>query len=419
MSRKGCARKGKKSMVDVLIAGGGIAGSALAILLGRRGLIVELFERARFPREKPCGEGLMPAGVAVLDRLGLAEAVGGAPFYGVRYHFGDQTADGRFPEVAGRPVAGRAQRRKRLDHTLFQAAAATPGVTARTGALVEAPLIENARVAGLLVNGEAHCARLVVAADGAHSRIRHRLGLDLPSRRKRLGVRAHFRLAAGQPQPPWVDVFAGRGYELYVAPLPERELLVAALADAEAWGDSAERAFHRWWRAEPSLASRLEGAEQVSSLMGSSPLASRARKGVAPGVVLLGDAAGFCDPITGGGMTQALMSAELLARYVVRGLERQEEWLGEFERARRRMLRDYRMLTQIVLWVADHRRFATGLLFALKNSPRVFAHLVGVSGGVTHLFGLATSGSKQKAWLAHQRFSPDRDKLLADLKQII
>ena len=40
-------------------------------MLGRRGLAVELFERGRFPREKPCGEGLMPAGVAALDRLGL------------------------------------------------------------------------------------------------------------------------------------------------------------------------------------------------------------------------------------------------------------------------------------------------------------------------------------------------------------
>ena len=45
-------------MADVLIAGGGIAGSALAIMLGRRGFSVELFERDHFPKEKPCGEGL-------------------------------------------------------------------------------------------------------------------------------------------------------------------------------------------------------------------------------------------------------------------------------------------------------------------------------------------------------------------------
>jgi flavin-dependent dehydrogenase len=376
-------------MVDVLIAGGGIAGSALAILLGRRGLTVELFERARFPREKPCGEGLMPAGVAILERLGLAEAVGGAPFYGVRYHLGDRTADGRFPEIAGVPVAGRAQRRKHLDYVLFQAAAVTPGVTAHTGTLVEALLSENGRVTGLIVSGEPRRARLVVAADGVHSRIRHQLGLDVPPRRKRLGIRAHFRLAPGQAQPPWVDVFVGRGCELYVAPLPEGELLVAALADSEVWGASTECAFRRWWRAERRLASLMEGAEQISSLMGSSPLSGGAQIGVAPGVALLGDAAGFLDPITGGGMTQALMSAELLAEYIVGRLGTQERWLWKFDRERQRMLRDYQMLTQMVLWVADHPRLAKGLLSSLKNSPKILSHLVGVSGGVRRLFALA------------------------------
>jgi len=61
---------------DVLIAGGGVAGASLAIMLGRAGMNVELYDRRRFPRDKPCGEGLMPAGVAVLRRLGLGAAVG-------------------------------------------------------------------------------------------------------------------------------------------------------------------------------------------------------------------------------------------------------------------------------------------------------------------------------------------------------
>ncbi len=72
-------RVGKQSTVaDVLIVGGGIAGSTLAILLARQGLAVELFEQGRFPKENVCGEGLMHAGVAVLERMGLADIVGGA-----------------------------------------------------------------------------------------------------------------------------------------------------------------------------------------------------------------------------------------------------------------------------------------------------------------------------------------------------
>jgi flavin-dependent dehydrogenase len=379
-------------MLDVVIAGGGIAGSTLAVLLGRRGLRVELFERSRFPREKPCGEGVMPAGVGVLRRLGVAEAVGGAPFYGVRYHFGARVAEGRFPEVAGVPVTGCGQRRRHLDRVLFQAAADTPGVGAHSGAVVEDLLFENERITGLIVDGEHVRARLVVAADGARSLIRRRLRLDIPTRKRRVAVRAHFRLPPGQELPAFVNVFEGDRYELYVTPLPERELNVVALADSGAWKDSAIHAFHRWCREEPLLAAWLEGATQVSSFMGMSPLAGRARAGIAPGIVLLGDAAGFLDPITGSGMTQALVSAELLAEYIDGRLGKSDGWLAEFERVRKAMQRDHRILTEMVLWCARHRRVAQHLLVALAHSPALFSHLVGVCGGLRSL----TFASRQR-----------------------
>ncbi len=374
-------------MADVLIAGGGPAGAALAILLGRQGLRVELFERGQFPREKPCGEGLMPAGVAALERLGVAEAVGGAPFHGIRFHFGDQTIEGRFPEAAGFPTVGRGQRRQRLDQALFQLAAGTSGVTVHTDTPVDGPLTEHGRVVGLCVKGEPRRASLVVAADGVHSRIRRQLGLDLAVRRKRFGVRAHFRLAPGKEQPPWVEVFVGGGYELYVTPLPKREVLVAALVDSRSLRESIEPVFRRWCRAHPALAARLEGAEQVSSLLCASPLAGRARCGVAPGIVLLGDAAGFLDPITGGGMTQAFMTAELLAGYVAKHRPTSEDWLWSFERDRQKLLWGYTLLTQAMLWLADHPRLTRGLLSRLRLPPALLSHLIGVAGGVRRLWG--------------------------------
>lgn len=238
---------------------------------------------------------------------------------------------------------------------------------------------------GIIVEGEAKRARLTVAADGAHSRMRHALGLDAALRRKRIGMRAHFRLAEGQSQPQWVDVFARRGYELYVTPLPERELLVAGLAHAGAVNGPLESVFEKWWRNEPELTARLEGAEQVTPLASISPLTGRARRGVAPGVVLLGDAAGFLDPITGGGMTQALMGAELLAKRYSANARGEEKWL-EFDRERAAMLRDYRWLTAGVLWLSEHPRLGEFLLAGLRWTPGLMSHLIGVSGGVRRLF---------------------------------
>jgi flavin-dependent dehydrogenase len=384
-------------VADVLIAGGGIAGSSLAIMLGRAGATVALFEQGRFPREKACGEGIMPPGVAVLERLGLAGAVGGAPFEGVRYYADDIVAEGRFPRLDGRPATGRGQRRWHLDQVLFAAAAATPGVAAYTSARVEAPIVERGRVVGLRVLGEDQYAPLTIAADGAHSRLRRRLGLDSARpESRRAGLRAHFRLAPAAVQPPWVEVFLGQAAEVYVTPLPDREILVAALMAHEVLSGGAAGAFQRLIRAQPALRARLEGAEQITAFRGMSPLTTSARAGVVPGAALLGDAAGFVDPITGGGITQALLTAELLAEHLCRERPDGVAWLMAYDRARTALLRDYRRLTRLVLGLADHPRLARAALRLLGWTPGCFSHLLGAATGMRGLWPAPLASAR--AW---------------------
>lgn len=374
-------------MADVLIAGGGIAGASLAIMLGRAGVTVALFEQGHFPREKACGEGIMPPGVAVLERLELAGAVGGAPFEGVRYHAGDIVAEGRFPWLDGRPATGRGQRRQHLDQVLFATAAATPGVTAYTDARVEAPLVECGRVIGLRARGEDHHAPLTVAADGAHSRIRRHLGLDSTRpMSQRVGLRAHFRLAPEIIQPPWVEVFLGPAAEMYVTPLPHHEVLVAALTSRTVLSSGAAGAFAHLVRAQPLLGAKLAGAEQITTFKGMSPLTIGARAGIVAGAALLGDAAGFVDPITGGGITQALLTAELLAEHLCRARPDAVAWLMAYDRARTALLREYRWLNRMVLGLADHPRLARVALRLLNRTPGLFSHLLGAATGMRGLW---------------------------------
>lgn len=370
-------------MTDVLIAGAGPAGASLAILLGRAGFSVELHDRAAFPREKACGEGIMPAGVAALARLGVHPQA--AIFRGIRYHHGNIVAEGHFPGVHGLGI-----RRLHLDQALLAAAAATPGVEPHERSVVEAPLVEQGVVRGAFVNGQAHRARLLVAADGVHSALRRKLGLDQPPNSgprlspSRTGLRAHFRLTREPSE--FVDVFLALRYEIYVTPLAHRELQVALLT----WQPAKER-FHRAIQAEPLLAAQLEGSEQISELRGMTPLSGRASAGALEGCVLLGDAAGFLDPITGGGITQALLSAELLAQYVTDSkFDVSLEALRRFDRARERMLRDYRRLTSMVLTAARIPLAVPMLVRLLRQSPGLFSHLLGVSGGVRRLVGGAT-----------------------------
>jgi 2-polyprenyl-6-methoxyphenol hydroxylase-like FAD-dependent oxidoreductase len=377
-------------VADVVIAGGGPAGASLAVLLGRAGLAVELYEARRFPREKPCGEGLMPSGVAVLARLGLLGAVGGLRLAGVRYRGFGLDAEGDFPAAdAAAPPVMLAQRRLRLDHALIEAARATPGVRVFEDAPVEGAAVERGRAIGLRVGGELRRAGLVVGADGLASPVRRSLGLDHPESARpgasRLGFRAHYRLAAGREAPDRLEIFLGEGHELYVAPLPDGELLVAALTGRAAVAGDARGALRRWIAAQPALAERLADAEPLDDVAGRAPVTRRARAGFAPGAVLLGDAAGATDPLTAGGMAHALVTAERLAAYVPRVLAGGDRWLGRFDRERRRLLRDHARLTRALLFLVARPSFARATLRAMRRWPGLMRHLLGVAAGERRL----------------------------------
>ena len=140
---------------DVLVVGGGPAGSTVARLLAGRGWSVRLIDRARFPRAKPCGECLNPGAIAALDRLGVLPdvlALAPAPLDGWAVGTGATLARGRFPSACG----GLALDRARLDHALLEAARAA-GVEVVEGRKVAAgdPVLRSASV--------------VVGADGLRS----------------------------------------------------------------------------------------------------------------------------------------------------------------------------------------------------------------------------------------------------------
>jgi len=85
-------------------------------------------------------------------------------------------------------------------------------------------------------------------------------------------------------------------------------------------------------------------------------------------------------------MTQALMTAELLANYMCRGLSHVNDWLWDFERQRNRGLRDYARLTHAVVWLAGHPGVGERLISALRFAPGTLSHLIAVAGGMRPLF---------------------------------
>ncbi len=371
--------------VDALIIGGGPAGLAAAIVLARAGVHTLLCEKGSFPVDKACGEGVMPTGWSHLQELGVAHLLDKqncTPIAGIRY----VSPSGR---VAVAPFAegpGRGIRRTALSASLWQVAGALSALRIEQETAAE-PL---GRVdGGVLVRAGRRRvrARLLIGADGRHSRVRRWAGLDgRPAKRQRWGVRRHVRLR------PWndtVDVhWSDEGVEAYVTPCGEEQVNVAFLWDKVRCRRvrGGEGLFPSLLPAFPRLQARLDGAAPLSAVRAVGPLAQPVRRTVADNVLLVGDAAGYLDAITGEGISLALSAAlsleETVAPLLRRGKAPLVSELAAYERRHQALYRPYHQLTALVLWLSRFPRLAEWAVRTLEQEPAAFQHLLSANMGL-------------------------------------
>jgi flavin-dependent dehydrogenase len=353
---------------DVAVVGGGPAGLAAAIEVASRGHSCVLFERASEPVDKACGEGLMPAGLAALDAWKVLLAPEDcAPFEAIRY----VQEDGRHVDAMLHAPGGLGIRRVALRRALARVARES-AAELREGCAVHR---QRAHGDGVEIDTDAGAvtARLLVAADGLHSPLRRAAGLGgAVARTRRFGLRQHFALE------PWdgptrVEVHFAAGVEAYVTPAGSNRIGVAFL-----WEDGRiERpiSFAKLLDHFPRLRKRLDGAPADSRAIGAGPLLQRTRGMVRGRVLLLGDAAGYVDAITGEGLTLAFDQARRLGRLLPEVLH-DPSGLKRYERESKRAFRTYARLASALVALAGRPALRRAAIDLLVANPNLFGFLL-------------------------------------------
>lgn len=377
---------------DVIIVGAGPAGSMLALQLGLVGRHVLLIDGARFPREKVCGEGMMPQGVQILRSRELVSKnlEQGFRFYGIRYTVpGGSKASAYFPSSETLPNYGVAMRRVSLDQGLIDECRKIPGIELRLGVYVKDIRWSKKglpRVSGL---GLEATAEFIVGADGSRSMIRKWAKLDAPIPRKtRWAVRGHFNHAPRSIQRPQVEVLMIQHRELYLTPLsPTSTGVVMTLGNDQlklVQGRVRDALLETLNSSGDGFCRELSQSELISRAQAIGPLGIPAKSSFGRRVLLVGDAAGALDPITGEGLSISLKSSVLAAQAIFGALEKSDfslKPLRAYHKTRLRTIRELSMLTSLVLWLSQHPSLAHRIIGNLGLQPATFTKLLGIAAG--------------------------------------
>ncbi|HEY7336943.1 MAG TPA: NAD(P)/FAD-dependent oxidoreductase [Bryobacteraceae bacterium] len=334
---------------DVFVAGGGPAGLAAAIALRDRGFQVAVADFARPRIDKTCGEGLMPDALEALARLGVdLDPLRCYPFRGIRFLGDGVSVEASFP--AGR---GLGVRRTHLHGALVERAMLA-GVSLLWGAAVRGVSDKGVR----LDDGVVSC-RWIIGADGENSRVRKWTGLDASRHEvQRFGFQRHYRI---EPWSDCMEIYWGGGCQIYVTPVAPHQVCVVAISrDSHLRLDRALPAF-------PDLSARLTGAAIISAERGAVSASRLLRKVFRRNVILLGDASGSVDAITGEGLRLSFEQAFALASALPSGD------LNAYQAAHRRLARRPAFMANLMLSMDRSAWLRRRALRAMASEPRIFA----------------------------------------------
>ncbi len=317
--------------VDALVVGAGPGGSTAAYHLARHGLDVLMVDKASFPREKVCGDGLTPRAVVCLRRLGIdVDDPRFERHEGLRIYSRRTMLELPWPDLEDFPSFGLLMTRSEFDELLARNAEKA-GARLMEGTEALEPVAEDGWITGARIKGVDDGApvtvraRFVIAADGAASRFGSQAGVRRDAS-KPLGIAARRYYRIDRHPGPWLEVWMDLwdgdaimpGYGWLFA-MPDGSVnLGAGLLNTfrDFKGKSAHGVFDAFWRMLPPAWNVNEETAEGTVLSGPLPMGLSRTPPAQPGLLLVGDAAGLVNPFNGEGISYAMESGELAAELV-------------------------------------------------------------------------------------------------------
>ncbi|HTT54284.1 MAG TPA: geranylgeranyl reductase family protein [Streptosporangiaceae bacterium] len=326
---------------DVIVVGAGPAGSATACYLARAGIDVLVLEKATFPREKVCGDGLTPRAVKALVGMGVpvGEQDGWVRNKGLRIIGGGVRLELPWPELSSYPGYGLVRSRLDFDETLARTAQRA-GARLLEGVTVTAPVLDDsgritgvtARPTGQADEAERHYgARVVVAADGNSSRLSLAMGLGKRDDRP-LGVAVRTYYTSPRHDDDylesWLDLWDGDrllpGYGwIFGMGDGTSNVGLGLLNTSSSFGNVDYRdLLRRWLAGMPAEWGYLERNRTQPVRGAALPMGFNRTPHYTRGLLLAGDAGGMVNPFNGEGIAYAMESGELAAAFIAQALAR-------------------------------------------------------------------------------------------------
>ncbi|HEU5043804.1 MAG TPA: geranylgeranyl reductase family protein [Nocardioidaceae bacterium] len=333
---------------DVIVVGAGPGGAAAAFHLARAGHEVLLLEKARFPREKVCGDGLTPRAVRQLVRLGIdLDAPGWIKNHGLRVRGGGHQIELPWPDLASFPSYGLVRTRLDFDEILARhaekagarllerQAVTGPVLDERTGRVVGVtakPVDDRGRKVGDEVT---YTAPVVIAADGVSARMALALGLEKrPDRPLGVAVRTYYTSPRHDDDwmESWLELWEGTpgrsrllpGYGwIFGVGDGTSNVGLGILNTSSAFGNTDYKDLLRRWLDNTPEEWGYREHNMVGKIGGAAlPMGFNRKPHYTRGVLLVGDSGGMVNPMNGEGIAYAMESGEMAAASVVQALGR-------------------------------------------------------------------------------------------------